>query len=347
MVRFYDSSLTMNQEDWEQARWEAKALVGQTQRDDTWRPANLFDCMFWPALLFGYVYYWSFGSWRYYNWKAALICGPLVGLVVCLWVSSVARLVFKHNMPARAKLANAACLWLGLLGGWYGGDQNFGHNMINHFTYQDSVSYMDIDPAVSKGQSYMDAGQVYFKEGTSVSKNDMVSFRSRTNFCAAPIVGQPLRNQKGLLEVEMEGDAVIPQSGTVDFWAVGTDCCDQSTREFTCGQAANPRARSGMRMIREDFRPYYLLAVQEWTARMCPTSGEDNTAAGLAKAAPLICLPARHPLFFTWVEDPVEEVNNFYIKAMKDVNSHLVMFMAGNAALMCGMLWGLKQLGFK
>ena len=28
----------------------------------------------------------------------------------------------------------------------------------------------------------------------------MVSFRSRVNFCAAPILGQPLRNQKGLQE---------------------------------------------------------------------------------------------------------------------------------------------------
>ena len=85
---------------------------------------------------------------------------------------------------------------------------------------------------------------------------------------------------------------------------------------------------------------------QEWTARMCPTSGEDNTAKGHAKAAfgapknrsskaprkvtefmtpvysrsqvygicwafsdgllmlslrPLLCIPSRHPLLFTWV----------------------------------------------
>lgn len=180
------SALTWGKEDWEQARWEAKALVGQTQRDPTWRLGTLFDCMFWPTLLFSYVYYWSFGSWRYYSWKAALICGPLVGIVVCLWMTSVARLFFKHNMPARGRLANTACLWLGLLGGWYGGDQNFGHNMISVFTYQDSVSYVDIDPAVAKGQSYMDAGQVYFKEGTSISKNDMVAFRSRTTFCQRP-----------------------------------------------------------------------------------------------------------------------------------------------------------------
>ena len=26
--------------------------------------------------------------------------------------------------------------------------------------------------------------------------------------------------------------------------------------------------------------------IQEWTARMCPTSGEDNTANGHSKAAP-------------------------------------------------------------
>ncbi|CAL1133131.1 unnamed protein product [Cladocopium goreaui] len=59
-----------------------------------------------------------------------------------------------------------------------------------------------------------------------------------------------------------------------------------------------------MRMIREDHRPFYLLAIQEWTARMCPTSGEDNTAKGHSKAAPLLCIPSRHPLLFTWVREP-------------------------------------------
>ena len=55
--------------------------------------------------------------------------------------------------------------------------------------------------------------------------------------------------------------------------------------------------------LRQDHRPFYLLAIQvgsqpaphdvfggrfgpqEWTARMCPTSGEDNTAKGHSKAA--------------------------------------------------------------
>lgn len=49
-------------------------------------------------------------------------------------------------------------------------------------------------------------------------------------------------------QVAREGEFVMPQSGTVDFWAVGTDCCDKASRreacgskqlarEFTCGEA--------------------------------------------------------------------------------------------------------------
>merc|ERR1719478_402511 len=86
---------------------------------------------------------------------------------------------------------------------------------------------------------------------------------------------------------------VLPDSGTYDWWAVGTNCCDGTTAaNFTCGQVKHPLARSGMRLLSDTQRPYYLLAVQEWSA----TYG----------------LPVRHPLFFTWVKDPLETESNFH-----------------------------------
>ncbi|CAJ1403440.1 unnamed protein product [Effrenium voratum] len=195
-----------------------------------------------------YVYYWSFGSWRYQSWRvAALALLPALG--ACAGFTWATVLMFRRQVPCRKFLAQSVCLWLGLLLGLWAADQNYGHNMISFYTYQDLVSYTDLDPARAKGQSYMDSGEVYFKEGTEVATAEMVSFRSRRTFCAAPIVGQPLRNQKGLQEVAMEGEFVMPESGTVDFWAVGTDCCDKATRQFTCGEAGD-RLAAGLRPIR-------------------------------------------------------------------------------------------------
>merc|ERR1719263_716580 len=297
--------------------------------------------------MFCYVYFWVSGTERFYDWRAALGLGPGIAAVVAFIQTWAARILMRHGFACRKEMVTVFCLWFALGTAWWSGDQNYGHNMISYFTYQDLVAYVDLNPAVAKGQSYMDAGQVYFKEDTKVSTSDMVSFKSRTNFCAAPILGQPLRNQGGSDEVEVEGDFVIPKSGTVDFWAVGTDCCDQSSRTFNCGQVKNPRARAGMRMIREDYRPYYLLAVQEWTARMCPTSGEDNTAAGMAEAAPLRCLPARHPLFFTYVEDPVAEETEYFLQAIRDRHTHFAVFFAVNGLFTFLLLWVLRELGFK
>ncbi|CAK0824554.1 unnamed protein product, partial [Prorocentrum cordatum] len=76
----------------------------------------------------------------------------------------------------------------------------------------------------------------------------------------------------------------LPESGSVDFWAVGMDCCNQTSGEFWCGQVSNPRARAGMRMLRDDSRPFYALAVQVWAAKRCP---EDvNTVSGVRAQAP-------------------------------------------------------------
>lgn len=332
--------------DWERARWEGEALMRKARGQDAWRPRFVIDCVLWPLLLFCHIYYWSFGGWRYRDWRLAM-CLAFLGVAVCVGSTWVTLLMFRRQVPCRRWIALSACLWLACFGGFCAGDQNYGHHMVSFYTYQDLVSYTDLDPAVAKGQSFMDSGEVYFKEGTTVDTNEMVSFRNRLNFCAAPILGQPLRNQKVLHEVAREGDFVMPESGTVDFWAVGTDCCDKATREFTCGEASNKRARAGMRMIREDHRPFYLLAIQEWTARMCPTSGEDNTAQGHSKAAPLLCIPSRHPLLFTWVEDPVGEVRKYYEQALWRFEMDVVVFLMMDIFIALGALLALKELGFK
>eukprot|EP00933_Yihiella_yeosuensis_P005948 TRINITY_DN110577_c0_g1_i1.p1 TRINITY_DN110577_c0_g1~~TRINITY_DN110577_c0_g1_i1.p1 ORF type:complete len:347 (-),score=69.69 TRINITY_DN110577_c0_g1_i1:184-1224(-) len=334
-----------NQAELGRARWEARSIL-EKHPDVPWKPMAVFETLLWPALLFSNMYYWEFAETRYYDWKRAMVCGPVLSSILCILLTWTTRLYFRYHLPCRKLMVLSVCMWFAWAAGWYLGDCNFAENKVSFITYNDLATYTDIDPAMDKGQTYMDAGQVYFREGSTVDRRQMVAYRSGQTFCAAPIVGSPTRNQQGKAQAELEGPIAIPQSGTVDFWAVGVDCCNQATRTFTCGQAANPSARAGMRLIRDDQRPFFLLAVQEWTARVCPVSGGDNTAAGYTKSAPLVCLPARHPLFFTWVEDPVADVDAFYLKSTGQFGKDIAVFLLFDLIVSLGLLYGLQMMGF-
>jgi len=87
-----------------------------------------------------------------------------------------------------------------------------------------------------------------------------------------------------------------------DFWAVGKDCCDlQSDQggfaEFKCGQYDNPHARGGIRVVRDEDRAFFRLAVQQ--------------------AQSAYQIKAIHPLFFHWVADPVAETFSLQQEAFK------------------------------
>jgi hypothetical protein len=136
-----------------------------------------------------------------------------------------------------------------------------------------------VNPATSSGQQLMDAGAVFFAHGSYLDFTKAISFSSGSKYCVVPIVlGKPER-------------------ADYDFWAVGIDCCDEHPRgntfptvagepqKFHCGDYNNPNARAGLRMMNTALRPYFRLAVEQ------------------AEAAYDIKAP--HPLFFYWMEDPI------------------------------------------
>jgi len=156
-----------------------------------------------------------------------------------------------------------------------------------HDTYQFHKlnPYVNIDPSRVKGTSIMDAGQVYFKEGTFVATEEALAFEMKDIYCVAPIVRKPVVDHF----VEEGEDAIAnSHSGSVDFWAVGVNCCMPSGERFRCYDTKNASARSGLRLIRDDLRPFFKLAVDGWSAQY-------KTAVN-------------HPLFFYWVNDPLAEV---------------------------------------
>eukprot|EP00438_Fugacium_kawagutii_P029114 Skav233711 [mRNA] locus=scaffold2120:100002:105477:+ [translate_table: standard] len=124
-----------------------------------------------------------------------------------------------------------------------------------------SLAIAKVNPGREKGQQLMDAGRVYFEDGTGLDTSKSMAFRNLDRYCVAPIV----------------------------FGQVGVNCCSGTTADFRCGEFDNPKARSGLRLMRqmpraggletasermtvtlnqgEDQRPFFRLAVQQAEAR--------------------------------------------------------------------------------
>merc|ERR1719373_277982 len=117
----------------------------------------------------------------------------------------------------------------------------------------------------------MDAGRITFSNTTKIDLARSMGFRNMDMFCVAPIVGG--RNPANMI--------------TYDFWVVGRNCCSGFKADYTCGQFNKRGARAGLRLMRDDQRAFYRLAVQQ------------------AEAAYKI--RAEHPLFFHWTTDPVAD----------------------------------------
>jgi len=153
------------------------------------------------------------------------------------------------------------------------GDMNYHYNMDPYYTVIHLNSYPSLDPSAVNGQEIMDAGRVYFTDGTGLDTKKAMSFQQDDLYCVVPIVN---------------GEK---PTGHYDIWAIGINCCSGVSSDFRCGEFNNPHARSGLRLVRDDYRAYFRLAVQQ------------------AEAAYNIRSP--HPLFFYWMQDPVKEIESW------------------------------------
>jgi len=159
------------------------------------------------------------------------------------------------------------------------GSANFGRNMRPYYNVAAMNSYPAVDPTTMHGQQLMDAGRMTFKPGSQLDLRYSMGFRDVDFYCVAPVA---TRNSS---------DGTVKMQGNYDFWAVGLNCCSGESHDFHCGDFSNPRAHSGLRLMREELRPFFRLAVQQ------------------AEAA--YNIQARHPVFLYWLVDPTLEMKAY------------------------------------
>jgi hypothetical protein len=168
-----------------------------------------------------------------------------------------------------------ALMVVALVVGTIVGDLNFHYNFQVYYDTTRLNVYENVDPSTQLGHMMNDAGVITFANGARPDQHHTMAFQSHEMYCVTPIVGP-------------EG---LPR-GSVDFWAVGTDCCTNSRHGFHCGEYQNPQARGGLRVVHPKDETFFRLAVQ--------------------KAEAAFAINAPNPVMFTWTQDPVQELNAIY-----------------------------------
>lgn len=157
------------------------------------------------------------------------------------------------------------------------GDINFHLNLEPFYDLQSLNAYPSVDPSLMQGKEMMDVGRVFFVKDAMLDMTRTMAFKNLDHYCIAPIT-------KGTIGAPELLDSY-------DFWAVGMNCCSGARNDFHCGDVTNPSAKGGLRLMHDEERPFYRLAVQQ--------------------AEATYNIKANHPLFFTWMQDPNAAVNAY------------------------------------
>lgn len=286
-------------------------------------PAEIFLQALTSAVFFGIMFYCVCFELRYQNVGVCVLIALLL-LFAVLGVTFGAIACYRMHRPCRKLFVAATVMWGGIIAGYVLGDRFWYSHTVRYFSYGEMASYVNIDPDKDKGQSYMDAGTIYFKENSHVDTTKVVAFHNGQTYCVAPIIMNHRFGNDQNATLQMVNGFSPPASGTVDFWAVGINCCGEKGDSFTCSDAGSRMARSGARLLDDTARSMYLLAVQEWSA----TTG----------------LPVRHPLFLHWVVDPIAHAEHLHVGAYSSLFYHAALVFAVALFVAAGMSVSMKQL---
>lgn len=224
-----------------------------------------------------------------------------LSLIVCLVI--LCGIIVFIATPNRTKLLNF--MTFTLIFAWIVG-LVYGDSLYTTYfqPYLDVVNlntYPSVNPARFKGSQLMDAGVIEFVPGSHLDLTKTYGFKNGDTYCVAPVVGP-----------QQSGKQTTPP--TYDFWAVGTNCCTgHSPNEYRCGEFANPMASKGLRLMRDDQRNFFRLAVEEAVASYN--------------------IRADHPVFMYWMDSPSAEINAYQDDGSAHFLSGVISFLLFQACI--------------
>lgn len=260
----------------------SKPLFSRAQRQRM-NLVSIFQCLILPWVLYCLMY--AVMSFRIHYMRPWL-CYVCVGcgfVTVLVTAGLAARTAMKKLQPDQDRAPNwFIFLFLTMLIAWIAGivlgDLNFWTNLQPYYDYTNLNEYTGVNPAQMTGQQLMDAGRIDFTNSSEIDLRRSMGFKNLDVYCVAPIT------------IRGAGGTLLPLA-SYDFWAVGLGCCSGNAADFHCGHYNNPKAHSGLRLLHDEQRPFFRLAVQQ--------------------AESAYAIKATHPLFFYWAEDPSTEMESF------------------------------------
>lgn len=256
-------------------------------------PAYLAIAYLVPCLIFAVVYCLA-SSMVHYTEKSLVQAIDVLMLIVALALFvpafSAVRSRGETGDPGWYIFAFTTSILAWVLGNSFG-NWNYRENIVPYMDIQQLNAYPSVNPATSRGEGLMDAGRLTFVPGAAPDLSKSMGFRDLDIYCVAPVT--------------MSANQTL---STYDFWAVGINCCSGHGPDFACGEIANSNAHSGLRLMREDQRGYFRLAVQQAEASFN--------------------IHANHPIFLYWMQDPLVELNSYQADASAYLSIGLVCFCA-------------------
>jgi len=235
--------------------------------------------LFVPCIMFTLMFGAMSFSLHYHQPSMAylVVAMGFVGVIAIGVVAGDAARKKAANDP-RADPSWYAFMFLSCLAAWMlgvcCGDVNFFGNMQPFYDIKNLNTYPAVDPSRMKGQQLMDAGQFHFIEGARLDLHKSMGFKNLDSYCVAP--------------VSVGDENATKELANYDFWAVGVNCCSGNSGEFHCPFFNDPQARAGLRLMRDDQRAFFRLAVQQ--------------------AEATYRIRSTHPLFLYWMQDPTDTV---------------------------------------
>lgn len=214
----------------------------------------------------------------------------LIALLVAAGVLVTTRRISTHpSRPSSWYIFLCVMSAVALVAGWQLGEKNFREHLEPFYAITNLNLYSGIDPAKARGQQLMDAGRVVFARGTTINVTMAANDTSAEGqtFCVAPITSTSM------------------PLASYDFWAVGINCCSEASG-FQCPDYDNALAHSAVRVM--------------------DTSNLANFKLAVISAEKKYGIAARHPVFFTWTEDPIVAVNDLLVGAGSSYLLHVLIF---------------------